>query len=143
MSFFQEQEIRKLAKQGQKEACGVLAKQLLQLRKQKAKSLNMGARMNAISAKNREMYSMGRMADAVGKTTDTMKVMEKQLPPEKLAKNLDEFARAQERLGVTDEVVSDTLDTMLEESGDEEEQDAIISKVLDEIGIDLNAQVKF
>uniref|UniRef100_A0A183F0S1 Charged multivesicular body protein 2a n=1 Tax=Gongylonema pulchrum TaxID=637853 RepID=A0A183F0S1_9BILA len=80
-----------------------LAKQLLQLRKQKAKSLNMGARMNAISAKNREMYSMGRMADAVGKTTDTMKVMEKQLPPEKLAKNLDEFTRAQERLGVTDE----------------------------------------
>lgn len=43
------------------------------------------------------------MTDAVGKTTDTMKVMEKHLPPEKLARNLEEFVKAQERLGVTDE----------------------------------------
>lgn len=51
------------------------------------------------------MYSVGQMSEAVGKTTDTMKVMEKQLPPEKINKTLREFTAAQERLGVTDEVV--------------------------------------
>ena len=33
--------------------------------------------------------------------------------------------------------VNDTLDDILDESGDEEEQDAIVNQVLDEIGIEI------
>uniref|UniRef100_A0A0R3RW83 Charged multivesicular body protein 2b n=1 Tax=Elaeophora elaphi TaxID=1147741 RepID=A0A0R3RW83_9BILA len=122
-----ELEIKMLAKQGHKEACNILAKKLLQLRKQKAKNLNISAYMNAISARNREMYSAGQMANAVGKTTNIMKKINKQLSAEKLAKNLQKFVETQERL---------------EESDDDEEQNATIRQVLDEVGIDLNAQVK-
>jgi len=38
--------------------------------------------------------------------------------------------------------VNDTLDDILTESGDEEEQDAIVSQVLDEIGIDITGKVR-
>lgn len=38
-------------------------------------------------------------------------------------------------------MVSDAFDAMLEESDDDEKQGIIIKQVLDEIGIDLNAQV--
>ena len=38
-------------------------------------------------------------------------------------------------------IVNDTLDEMLDESGDEEEQDAIVTQVLDEIGIDISGRV--
>jgi hypothetical protein len=37
--------------------------------------------------------------------------------------------------------VSDTLDDILDESGDEEEQDAIVTQVLDEIGIEISGKV--
>ena len=37
--------------------------------------------------------------------------------------------------------VSDTLDDMLEESGDESEEDAIVNQVLDEIGIEITGKV--
>ena len=37
--------------------------------------------------------------------------------------------------------VDDTLDDILAESGDEEEQDAIVSQVLDEIGIEITGKV--
>lgn len=37
--------------------------------------------------------------------------------------------------------VNDTLDDILTESGDEEEQDAIVNQVLDEIGIDITGKV--
>ena len=37
--------------------------------------------------------------------------------------------------------VNDTLDDILTESGDEEEQDAIVTQVLDEIGIDISGKV--
>ena len=44
-------EIKKAAKMGNKEACGVLAKQLVNLRKQKTKSYAMGAKISGISGK--------------------------------------------------------------------------------------------
>jgi len=37
--------------------------------------------------------------------------------------------------------VNDTLDDILDESGDEEESDAIVTQVLDEIGIDTTGKV--
>lgn len=37
--------------------------------------------------------------------------------------------------------VTDTLDDMLAESGDEEEQDAIMNQVLDEIGVEISGKV--
>lgn len=39
--------------------------------------------------------------------------------------------------------VNDTLDDMLEESGDEEETNNIVAKVLDEIGIEISGKVFF
>ena len=38
------------------------------------------------------------------------------------------------------QIVNDTLDSMLDESGDEEEQNAIVNQVLDEIGIEMRAK---
>ena len=55
---FQEAEIKKLAKQGQKDACALLAKQLVQLRNQKQKSYGMGARLSGIQAQNRYESSL-------------------------------------------------------------------------------------
>ena len=37
--------------------------------------------------------------------------------------------------------MNDTLDDIMNESGDEEEQDAIVTQVLDEIGIDINGKL--
>ena len=37
--------------------------------------------------------------------------------------------------------VNDSLDDILGESGDEEEQDAVVSQVLDEIGIEISGKV--
>ena len=39
-------------------------------------------------------------------------------------------------------LVDDTLDDILGESGDEEEQDAIVNQVLDEIGIEISGKVR-
>lgn len=38
--------------------------------------------------------------------------------------------------------VNDTLDDMLDESGDEEESDFIVNQVLDEIGIEMSGKVR-
>lgn len=37
--------------------------------------------------------------------------------------------------------VNETLDSIFDESGDEEEQDAVVNQVLDEIGIEISGKV--
>ena len=39
-------------------------------------------------------------------------------------------------------IVNDTLDSVFDGSDDEEEQDAIVTQVLDEIGIDMTSKVR-
>uniref|UniRef100_A0A0N5AVN0 Charged multivesicular body protein 2b n=1 Tax=Syphacia muris TaxID=451379 RepID=A0A0N5AVN0_9BILA len=136
-----EEKIKKLAKAGQKEACTSLAKQLVQIRKQQTRNDSMTAHLNAIQAQNTNAYSAAKMAQVAGNATKVMKNMEKQFDYSKISKNLREYAAFQERFGLTDEMVNETLDSMLDVSGDEEETDAIVNQVLDELNIDMNAQV--
>jgi charged multivesicular body protein 2B len=58
MQTFQTQEIqiKQLARAGQNEACKVLAKQLVQLRKQKTKNIGASTTVSAVSSKNQLVY---------------------------------------------------------------------------------------
>ena len=49
---------------------------------------------------------------------------------------------ANTKMGMTEEMMNDALDDILTESGDEEEGDAIVNQVLDEIGIEISGKVR-
>lgn len=136
-----EMEIKKAAKQGNKQACTVLAKQLVALRKQKTRSLNTGSKISAIGNQQKLMHSNMKMATAMGTTTKTMQQMNKVMDPQQTAKMMNEFSKEAMKMEMSEEMINDTLDDILTESGDEEEQDAIVSQVLDEIGIDITGKL--
>uniref|UniRef100_A0A0K0DME4 Charged multivesicular body protein 2b n=1 Tax=Angiostrongylus cantonensis TaxID=6313 RepID=A0A0K0DME4_ANGCA len=137
-----ENEIKKAAKLGQKETCTVLAKQLVRLRKQKTANFSGVQTLGGLTKKIcSHIHSMGTMSQVMGQTVSTMKTMEKQMPVEHLSKNMKEFQIAQEKLGISEEIMNNTLDDILDEYGDEEEQNAIVNQVLDEIGIECQSQV--
>ncbi|XP_076445008.1 charged multivesicular body protein 2b-like [Babylonia areolata] len=132
-----EMEIKKAAKQGNKQAATILAKQLVNLRKQKTKSFAAGSKMQAIGHQQKVMHSNMKMAKAMGSTTKTMVEMNKVMDPQKTLQVMQEFEKESTKMGMSEEMINDTLDDILTESGDEEEQDAIVSQVLDEIGIEI------
>ncbi|CAI2298408.1 unnamed protein product [Caenorhabditis sp. 36 PRJEB53466] len=136
-----EMEIKKLAAKGHNDAARHLAKQLVQLRNQRTKSVGMSARISGVQAQNAHMQSMAKMGSAMGTTVKTMKAMNAQMPLEKVAQNMREFQMAQEKMGLTEEMMNDTLDSILDAPGDAEEQDAIVAQVLDEIGIEMNSKL--
>lgn len=102
---------------------------------------------------------------------ESMGEMNKIMRPEKIASDMREFQQANMKMEMTDELstfgsidqlimsklrwtqlnsffhyyfsVNETLDDMLEESGDEEETNSIVNKVLDEIGIEISGKVIF
>jgi charged multivesicular body protein 2B len=136
-----ELEIKQAAKAGNKQAVTVLAKQLVNLRKQKTKTYAVGSKMQAIGTQGKLMQSNMKMADAMATTTKTMVSMNKIMDPQKTAATMQEFERQNMKMEMTDEMISDSLDDILGESGDEEEQDAIVTQVLDEIGIEISGKL--
>lgn len=136
-----EMDIKQAAKQGNKEALTILAKQLVNLRKQKTKTYAVGSKIQSIGTQGKLMQSNMKMADAMGSTTKTMTSMNKLMDPQKTAATMREFEKQNARMDMTEEMMNDTLDDILNESGDEEEQDAIVSQVLDEIGIEITGKM--
>ncbi|CAM1295723.1 CHMP2B (predicted) [Pycnogonum litorale] len=132
-----EMEIKKAAKLGNKQACTVLAKQLIQVRKQRTRNHAANSKVQSIGAQTKAMASNVKLAGAMATTTKTMGAVNKQMNPEKVMKTMQDFEKANTKMKMTEEMMDDTLNDMLSESGDEEEQDLIMNQVLDEIGIEV------
>nr|CAI5845909.1 unnamed protein product [Callosobruchus analis] len=136
-----ELEIKKLAKEGNTEGCRLLAKQLVQLRKQKQRSYAASSKVTGIGYQNKAMGANMKLADAMGTAGKTMADMNRIMKPEQIAATVNAFSRENMKMEMTDEMINDTLDDMLTESGDEEESDNIITQVLDEIGIEISGKM--
>jgi len=136
-----EMEIKKAAKMGNKQAATVLAKQLINVRKQKTRTYAATSRVQAAGSTAKAMGANVKMAETMGTTAKTMGAMNKMMNPAQISKTMQEFDMANTKLGMTEEMMNDALDDILTESGDEEEGDAIVNQVLDEIGIEISGKL--
>uniref|UniRef100_A0AAQ4Q7C3 Charged multivesicular body protein 2B n=1 Tax=Gasterosteus aculeatus aculeatus TaxID=481459 RepID=A0AAQ4Q7C3_GASAC len=127
-----EAEIKKMAKSGNREACKILAKQLVQLRKQKNRTY-------AVSSK--VMNSQMKMAGAMSTSAKTMQAVNKKMDPQKTLKTMQDFQKENMKMGMTEDMINDTLDEIFDASGDEEESEDIVNQVLDEIGIEISGKM--
>ncbi|XP_059488507.1 charged multivesicular body protein 2b [Neocloeon triangulifer] len=134
-------DIKKAARDGDKTTCTVLAKQLVQLRKQKQKNLLAKGKVMSVGVHAKTMAANVKVAGALKTTTKTMANMNKVLNPQKIAHDVKEFEKNAMMMGMTDELVNDTLDDILAGSDEEEESDRVVSQVLDEIGIELSGKI--
>merc|ERR1711887_78117 len=77
----------------------------------------------------------------MGATTKVMSDMNKVMNPQAVAKTMQDFEIANTKMGMTEEIMNDTLDDILNDSDDEEEENAIVNQVLDEIGIEVSGKL--
>ncbi|GAA6077238.1 charged multivesicular body protein 2b [Tachysurus ichikawai] len=63
-----EMEIKKMAKAGNRDACKILAKQLVQLRKQKNRTYAVSSKVTSMSTQTKVMNSQMKMAGAMSNT---------------------------------------------------------------------------
>ncbi|EGT34068.1 hypothetical protein CAEBREN_08244 [Caenorhabditis brenneri] len=117
--------IKKLAANGHIDAARQLAKHLVQLKSHKTKNIGASARVSGVQTQNAHMKSITKMNSAMGTTVKTMKEMNLQMPLEKVAANMGEFQMQQEKMGLTGQMMNDTLDSILDAPEDTEEQNVI------------------
>ncbi|XP_062865913.1 charged multivesicular body protein 2b [Trichomycterus rosablanca] len=136
-----EMEIKKMAKTGNREACKILAKQLVQLRKQKTRTYAVSSKVTSMSTQTKLMNSQMKMASAMGTTAKTMQAVNKKMDPQKTMQTMQNFQRENAKMEMSEEMINDTLDEIFEDSGDEEDSQDIVNQVLDEIGIEITGKM--
>lgn len=100
-------EIKKCAKEGNKEACTILAKQLIVLRKQKTRTYAANSKITGIGFQNKSMGANVALADAMGTTAKAMGNMNKIMKPEAIAGDMRAFQQANMKMEMTDEMSKD------------------------------------
>merc|ERR1719352_1140691 len=103
-----------MAKAGQMDAVKIMAKDLVRTRKAVKKFMLMKANIQAVSLKIQTLKSQNSMAQAMKGVTKAMMMMNKQMKLPEIQKIMQEF---------------------------EKQSDAIVTQVLDELGLQLGVQL--
>lgn len=134
-------DIKKMAKEGQMESVKIMAKDLVRTRRYVKKFMIMKANIQAVSLKIQTLRSQNAMAQAMKGVSKAMQNMNRQLNLPQIQKILQEFEKQSEIMDMKEEIMNDAIDDAMEDEADEEETDAIVSQVLDELGLQLNDQL--
>ncbi|KYM76975.1 Charged multivesicular body protein 2a [Atta colombica] len=126
-------DIKKLAKDGQMDAVKIMAKDLVRTRRYVKKFMLMKANIQAVSLKIQTLRSQNTMTQAMKGVTKAMQNMNKKI--------LQEFEKQSEIMDMKEEIMNDAIDDAMEDEGDEEESDAVVAQVLDELGLQLTDQL--
>lgn len=102
--FCQELEIKRAAKEGNNDACRILAKQLIELRKQKNRNLAARGKIQSVGVQNKNMIANAKLANIMGTTSKTMGDMNKIMNPEKIGRDLSTFSREAMKMDMTEEM---------------------------------------
>merc|ERR1719219_1533022 len=78
------------------------------------------------------------MANAMKGVTKAMGSMNKQMKLPEIQKIMMEFEKQSEIMDMKGEMMEDAIDDVMGDEDDEEESDAIVNQVLDELGLQLN-----
>lgn len=134
-------DIKKLAKEGQMDAVKIMALDLVRTRRYVKKFMLMKANIQAVSLKIQTLKSQNTMAQAMSGVTKAMQSMNRQLNLPQIQRILHEFERQSEMMDMKEEMINEHIDDAMEDEGDEEESGAIVSQILDELGLQLGDQL--
>merc|ERR1719367_1900274 len=127
-----------MAKQGQMDAVKIMAKDLVRTRRYVKKFMLMRANIQAVSLKIQTLKSQSAMAQAMKGVTKAMGNMNKQMKMPEIQKIMMKFEKQSEIMDMKGEMMEDAIDDVMGDEDEEEESDAIVNQVLDELGLQLN-----
>jgi len=134
-------DIKKMAQKGEMDAVKIMAKDLVRTRRYVKKFMMMRANIQAVALKIQTLKSQDAMAQAMKGVTKAMISMNKQLKLPQIQKIMQEFEKQSEIMDMKEEMMSDAIDDAMADEGDEEESEQIVTKVLDELGIQMTDEM--
>jgi charged multivesicular body protein 2B len=144
----QEQQIKTELKQRAKKAVSqsdpalkVLAKQLVQVRKQRDKLFTARSQIGAMGMHATTMASQVAAVSAMGTMTETLKTANAQMDMKETMKIMAQFQMENEKITAKEELMDDALADAFDTEEIEEEADALTAQVLAELGVEMDAKM--
>jgi len=134
-------DIKKMAKEQQMGAVRIMAKDLVRTRAHVTKFIEMRSHLQSCALKLQTVKSHQAMADAMKNTTKAMVKMNKAVDAPAINKMMAEFEKENMKSEMMQEIMGEMMDDAMEQEGDSEEQDKIVSQVLDEIGVSFGEEI--
>lgn len=136
-------DIKKSAKNGQVAAAKVQAKDLVRTKNHIQKFDNMKTQLQAISLRIQAVRSSDQMTRSMREATVLLAGMNRSMNLPQLQRISMEFEKQNDLMDQRQEFMDESIDNVMgDELDEDEEADEIVNKVLDEIGVDLNAQLQ-
>eukprot|EP00188_Purpureofilum_apyrenoidigerum_P001809 Plantae.Rhodophyta-Purpureofilum_apyrenoidigerum.ctg20354.p1 GENE.Plantae.Rhodophyta-Purpureofilum_apyrenoidigerum.ctg20354~~Plantae.Rhodophyta-Purpureofilum_apyrenoidigerum.ctg20354.p1 ORF type:complete len:219 (+),score=68.56 Plantae.Rhodophyta-Purpureofilum_apyrenoidigerum.ctg20354:330-986(+) len=130
--------IKKAAKDGEMTSAKMLAKELVRNRETRSKMHKMKTQMQTASSQLTTMTTTQTMANVMGGVVRAMSVMNRQMDLPAMQKVVMDYEKQSNQMEMTQEMMDDAMDSITGQDT-EESEDIIISKVLDELGLEQEA----
>ncbi|XBJ08970.1 hypothetical protein VPH35_014142 [Triticum aestivum] len=134
-------EIKRTAKTGNEAATKILARQLIRLRQKISTLQGSRAQIRGIATHTQAMQANTSVSAGMQSASKAMGAMNKQMDPAKQMKVMQEFQKQSAQMDRTNEMMSDSIDNVLDDDQAEDETEELANQVLDEIGVDVASQV--
>ena len=134
-------DIKKAAKENQMDSVKIMAKDLVRTRRYVKKFVLMKANIQAISLKVQTLKSQNSMATAMRGVTRALQSMNRQMNMPQIAKIMQEFEKQSDMMDMKEDMMNEVIDDAMGDEDEEEESDAIVKQVLDELGVQMNEQL--
>jgi charged multivesicular body protein 2B len=122
-------------------ALAALAKQLVQVRKQREKLVAAKAHIGAVGMHATSMASQVAAASAIGSVTSAMAVANSAMDVKETTRIMQEFTRENERLQVKQELMDEALIDAFDNDEVEEEAEQLTNQVLAELGVEMDSRL--
>ncbi len=101
----------------------------------------MQSQLDAVGLKLQTAKSSEAMTSAMKGVTRAMVAMNRQMNIPQMQRIMQQFAMETEKMDMTTEMMEETIDGVMTEEGDEEEENLLVGKILDEIGISMTDSI--
>ncbi|KAL4431015.1 hypothetical protein ABPG75_006271 [Micractinium tetrahymenae] len=134
-------EIKAAARQGNQAGTRILAQQLVRLRSHITKLRTTQAQLRGVGLSVTTAATTSTVGTSLGTAGKAMAQMGAATDVKQMQKNMMQFGRENAKMEMTGEMMDSAIEDALDGDGVEEETDDVMAQVLDEIGIDLSAQI--
>lgn len=99
------------------------------------------SQIGAVSSQSKVLQANSTLASAMATTAKSISTMNKVMNPAGLSKTVRQFEMENTKMDMKGEMMDEALASALDNSDDEEEQDAVVAQVLDELGLETNSKL--
>lgn len=134
-------EIKAAAKKGDMTTVKILAKQLVQFRKQEERMKKLGGNLKAMEFKVAQQGSQVTMTNTMKTMNQVLGGMNKQMDTKDLQNILRQYSKESDKMEMKEEMLDSALDDMFDDEDLEDEVDSAMQSVLDEIGLETKSKL--